>query len=66
MSNTLDVEKYIKEYRDNTQQDSWGFCLTAYVRKKGGLTREQAVEALHKLVSLNKGNDAHIEITQMI
>jgi len=66
MSNTLDVEKYIKEYRDNAQQDSWGFCLTAYVRKKGGLTREQAVEALHKLVSLNKGKDAQIEITQMI
>jgi transcriptional regulator with XRE-family HTH domain len=66
MSNPLDVDKYIKEYRDNAQQDSWGFCLTAYVRKKGGLTREQAVEALHKLVSLTKGKDAQIEISQMI
>ena len=66
MTNSLDVEKYIKEYSVNAQQDSWGFCLTAYVRKKGGLTREQAVETLHKLVSLNKGNDAQIEITQMI
>ena len=66
MSNTLDVERYIKDYRENAQQDSWGFCLTAYVRKNGGLTREQAIEVLHKLVSLNKGKEAHIEITQMI
>jgi transcriptional regulator with XRE-family HTH domain len=66
MSNNLDVDKYIEEYSKTAQQDRWGFNLTAYVYKKGGLTREQAMEALHGIMTLQKGKDAHIEISQMI
>jgi transcriptional regulator with XRE-family HTH domain len=66
MSNTLDVTRYVREYRENAQQDRWEFCLTAYVSKKGGLTREQAMEAMHRMMILHKVKDVQIEITRMV
>lgn len=66
MSNTLDVTRYVEEYRENAQQDRWEFCLTAYVSKKGGLTREQAMEAMNRMMILHKVKDVQIEITRMV
>jgi transcriptional regulator with XRE-family HTH domain len=66
MSDTLDVERYIEDYRSNALQDKWGFSLTAYVSKKGGLTREEAVDALHRIMTMSTEMDVQIEITQMV
>jgi transcriptional regulator with XRE-family HTH domain len=65
MSCPPEMERYIEDYRKNAQQDTWGFCLTAHVSRKGGLTQKQAMEELDKLMKLHKAADIQVEIARM-
>ncbi len=66
MHDGLDVERYLEDYRSNGEQDKWGFSLTAYVSKKGGLTRGEALDALQGIMTIDREGDTRIEITGII
>jgi transcriptional regulator with XRE-family HTH domain len=65
-SERLDVEKYVADYTKHARQEKWEFCLNALVSRDGGLTRDQAMEALQQLIRSHRIEDARIEFTRLV